>query len=147
MSKIETIRSNITKHYEKQKEEYEKKRQSDNRRRWGPYYHSKQWRTLRNQYYVEHPICEVCEIEGRAIPTEEIHHLHVYGSADTEQEKWKLLLNYNNLCACCKYHHNLFHEYLKKNNLNECTITDLIKYEKIATGLSRTSLVTFSTST
>ena len=65
MSKIETIRSNITKHYEKKKEEYQKRKSRDNRYKWSKYYQDSKWKSLRELKISHQPICEVCEAERR----------------------------------------------------------------------------------
>lgn len=33
-----------------------------------------QWRKLRALYISEHPVCELCEKQGRLVPVEEVHH-------------------------------------------------------------------------
>ena len=39
------------------------------RRRYG-----RAWKRIRDRYIQEHPLCELCQQEGRLTPAEEIHH-------------------------------------------------------------------------
>ena len=116
MSNIVKIRNSINNYFESQREEHEKVKADNNRRRWGKYYGTKQWKALRQQYYLDHPICEMHEKYGIIVPTTCIHHLRPYSTGITEEAKWRLLLNYNNLCACCDSCHAEFHRQLKLQN-------------------------------
>lgn len=130
MSNITNIRNKINQHFADKKEDYIKKKKENNRRKWSRYYHTPQWQALRTQYYYEHPICECCEKQNIITPTEEIHHLNVFSSATTEEGKWNLLLNKNNLCAVCKHHHDLFHRYMRERNRNSATIDEILQFEE-----------------
>ena len=39
------------------------------RRRYG-----RAWKRIRDRYIQEHPLCELCQQEGRLTPAEEVHH-------------------------------------------------------------------------
>lgn len=73
------------------------------------YYDKKEWRKLRKQYYEEHPLCEECLKEGNYKPANDIHHKIHFMSGKTETQRIRLLLDYNNLMALCKYHHLQVH--------------------------------------
>lgn len=126
---IQHIRDQIVQHYKDKKELYNKSKSIKNRRKYGEYYQSSKWKDLRAIKFVNDPCCEVCKQQGIVKPTEEVHHLHVFLSGKTEEDKWSLLLDYSNLCSCCRYHHHLFHDYLRRYNKNQATIDELIEYE------------------
>ena len=130
MSNITNIRNKINQHFADKKEDYIKKKRENNRRKWGRYYHTPQWQSLRQWKFLHDPCCEVCSKQGIVTPTDEIHHLTTFGSATTEEGKWRLLLNPANLCSCCSHHHDLFHRYMKDKGTNTATIDDVIQYEE-----------------
>ena len=73
------------------------------------YYKSKYWKRLRESFLLQHPLCELCILEGRTTPTEEIHHRIEFLSGVTDEDRWKLLLDPDNLQALCEYHHHEIH--------------------------------------
>lgn len=103
------------------------------------YYNLSVWRTLRQTYWGEHPLCEACLDErvenedgshGKKItPTENIHHIKFIGDAISEEERMQRLQDINNLCALCIYHHSFLHGHngylMTKEGLK--TITQLKK--------------------
>lgn len=129
MSNIVNIRNKIQQHFNDKREEYLTRRKSNARRKWGKYYHTPQWQSLREWKFLNNPICEVCSKQNIISPTIEVHHLHTFGSAASEEGKWNLLLSPDNLCSCCSHHHDLFHKYMREHNTNHCTIDELIDYE------------------
>lgn len=59
------------------------------------------WRKIRARYVVQHPMCEMCQKEGRLTPVEVVHHkieLSVGGTND-----------FNNLMSVCKSCHAKIH--------------------------------------
>ena len=126
---IQTIRNKIQKHFEDKHNEYLTKQRNRSNRRYGKYYQSKGWKDLRALKFTNNPTCEVCERQGYVTPTEEIHHLRPFLTGITEEARWNLLLNYNNLCSCCRYHHSLFHDYIRKNHLDYASIDNILSYE------------------
>lgn len=80
------------------------------------YYNSKGWKTLRNAYYCSHPLCERCLLKGISKQTDEIHHIIPYLTGKTEDERWRLLLDPNNLQALCSQCHDEVHKQMKKAN-------------------------------
>jgi 5-methylcytosine-specific restriction protein A len=93
------------------------KLQAPYKREWNAisnkYYGSPGWKKLRNQYILSHPLCEDCLLEGRSVPAAEIHHIIPWATGITADDKWKLLLDPNNLRALCIKHHKLVHQQLK----------------------------------
>lgn len=126
MSNIINIRDKINKYYKDKKEQYLKEKSKKRNNKWLKYYGSKEWHQLRDQYYYLHPICEVCSKLNIIKPATEVHHLHIFDRALTEQGKWNLLLNEDNLCSLCSQHHNGIHKYLKENNKDYCSIDEYI---------------------
>ena len=87
---------------------------SDNKKprkssQYAKYYNSGAWYRLRNLYIREHPLCEICLEEDKTTPAEEIHHKIPFSTGCNNQERWKLLLDKNNLQALCKEHHKQLH--------------------------------------
>ena len=74
------------------------------------YYNSKAWKTLRNLYIREHPLCELCLKEGKTTPAEEIHHIVPILTGLTAQQRWTLLTDKNNLMSLCSKHHKEIHK-------------------------------------
>lgn len=73
-------------------------------------YNTKQWRDLRNLYFQQHPICEICEQEGKIVQAEDIHHKKSpFEFGLDEATKQYRLLDWNNLQALCKEHHAKIH--------------------------------------
>lgn len=83
------------------------------------YYHSKDWQWLRNDYYMEHPLCERCLMDGRSVPAEEVHHKVPFLTGKTVEERWMLLLDRNNLMSLCKDCHHAIHNERRKAQMNK----------------------------
>lgn len=66
------------------------------------------WRRLRDLKRRNDPMCEVCLIEGKLTPGEDVHHLRSFmclgGNARIEA-----LLDYGNLVTLCKVCHQRLH--------------------------------------
>lgn len=69
------------------------------------YYNDKRWKILRSVYMNSHPLCADCAANGRSVPAEEIHHKVPFLTGLTEDERWRLLLDEDNLVALCKECH------------------------------------------
>ena len=57
----------------------------------------------------EQPLCERCLELGKVTPAHSVHHVCVFGSCPTEEERWYWFLNYNNLISVCQECHNEIH--------------------------------------
>lgn len=76
-----------------------------------PFYNSMGWHTLRNAYISTHPLCERCLMNGISRQAEEVHHKRPFLSGQTEDERWQLLLNPNNLMSLCTECHDDLHRH------------------------------------
>ncbi len=81
------------------------------------YYNSKQWKNLRQSYIRQHPLCEKCLKYGRVTPAKDCHHIIPFLTGRTDNERWKLLLDDNNLMSVCKKCHIEIHNILHHNKL------------------------------
>ena len=113
MSRIEQIRSNIRNHLEQQKKNTEESIKRRNNK-WNKYYQSNDWKQLRKWKIINNPICEVCARSGLVIPATEIHHKRPFSTGETEEEKWRLLLDPSNVISVCSECHDEFHKQLQK---------------------------------
>lgn len=84
---------NFCKEHEKQhSREYEKyDRKPEDRKRYGS-----KWRRIRRAYVTEHPVCEMCLLEHRATPVEEVHHIYPLDHGGTND-----FINLMSLCKSC----------------------------------------------
>lgn len=130
MTDINHIRSNITNYYKKKKEDHYKEHCKRRNEMWLKYYGSTQWKELRNKYYQQHCLCECCLRQGRVVQADEVHHIHKFSSGITEEAKWRLLLNENNLISLCAYHHDIAHKYMNNNHTDIADIDDILYYEE-----------------
>ena len=68
------------------------------------FYDTTLWLNLRRRYLHEHPFCEKCE---KVLATD-CHHRIPFLTGVTDDEKWKLFLDEDNLMALCdRCHHDL----------------------------------------
>mgnify|MGYP003630050897 CR=1 FL=1 len=62
------------------------------------FYNSKEWKTLRNYYISEFPLCKWCEEEDKIVPGDVVDHIkEIKDGGD--------ILNQNNLMTLCHRHH------------------------------------------
>ena len=71
------------------------------------------WQKLRHAKFLANPICERCAAEGRATPTEEVHHIVPVERGRDETEMRKLAYDFGNLQSLCKACHAAVHERVK----------------------------------
>lgn len=84
-------------HAKEESKRYEKyDRDPAVRRRYG-----RAWKRIRDRYAAAHPLCELCQKNGKLIPTEEIHHMTPLSEGGTHNEE--------NLIALCKPCHARLH--------------------------------------
>lgn len=84
-------------------------------KRGSKFYNTIQWKNLRNRYIKEHPFCEICESKGIVKLAEEVHHKEEFLKGTTEEDKWNLLLDEDNLMSLCSdCHHEIHNEERKK---------------------------------
>lgn len=93
------------------------------RKRRQKIYQSPLWKRLRDSHLMEHPLCEVCELEGKITLAEHCHHLHTFMDGRNELEQKTLAFDPNNLCSVCSQCHNRLH----LGDLRGCKSLDDIK--------------------
>lgn len=71
------------------------------------------WQTLRHRKFLANPVCEMCAAEGRATPTEEVHHIIPVENGRDEAEMRRLAYDFNNLQSLCKACHAAVHARVK----------------------------------
>lgn len=71
-------------------------RDPDTRRRYG-----RAWKRIRDSYVQQHPMCELCQRDGKFVPTEEVHHKVPLAGGGTHARE--------NLIALCKTCHARLH--------------------------------------
>ena len=59
------------------------------------------WKRIRDSYVQQHPVCELCQQDGRLTPTEEVHHKVPLSEGGTHAR--------TNLIALCKSCHARIH--------------------------------------
>ncbi len=96
---------------------------------YATFYNDRRWDKLRNWYRIQHPLCEACLLEGRSVPMKEVHHLHIWRTGETPDEKWARFLDPDNLCSLCTDHHKKIHNYLNKLQLDYTSIENFVAYD------------------
>ena len=84
--------------------------------KWNKYYGDKRWKALRKWQIEHHPICYDCALEGRSVPATEVHHVRPFATGKTQEEKWALLLDPNNIVSLCSSCHDKRHAILNHTN-------------------------------
>jgi 5-methylcytosine-specific restriction protein A len=77
------------------------------------YYNNHRWKNLRNWYISNHPLCIDCMANGISTPAEHVHHLIPFMSGTTDNERWQLLLDPDNLVSLCKDCHHKRHNIMR----------------------------------
>ena len=78
---------------------------------------SYRWQMLRASYLREHPVCELCDKEGRTSLAVDVHHRVPIESARTYPDMCALAYDRDNLQALCKPCHEAEHVRLGSNAL------------------------------
>ena len=93
-------------------------KEKDDRRnkKWNTFYQDHRWKRLREWYMATHPLCEECLFEGRSVPAEHCHHKIPFSTGDSTEDKFRLLLDPDNLQALCVRHHQEKHIILNQSN-------------------------------
>ena len=95
ISKIET--TDIPDHRVEERRRYDKyQRSKDVNKKYG-----RAWKKIRARYVAAHPLCEMCQAEGRLTPTEIVHHIKELSDGGTH--------DFSNLMSVCKSCHNKIH--------------------------------------
>lgn len=72
-------------------------------------YNTTLWKKMRLAYLTEHPLCEICVMEGKTTLGEDIHHVHSFMDAKDIYERDRLAFDSNNLITVCKICHSRLH--------------------------------------
>lgn len=72
-------------------------------------YNTALWRSIRSAYLMEHPLCELCEQQGKTTPASEVHHVREISTGNTVEEMKEIGFDYSNLCALCDDCHTRLH--------------------------------------
>ena len=116
MSKIEQIRTNIRNQLQSKKDNQIESSKRRNKK-WNRFYQAPEWKSLRQWKIIKNPICETHLKYGIVVPATSIHHKHPFGFGETEEEKWKLLLDPLNLISVCESCHDEFHKQLNAKHI------------------------------
>lgn len=84
-------------HQRKATEEYNKhERSPDVNKTYG-----RSWKRIRDRYIQKHPLCEMCQKEGRLTPADEVHHIVPVSQGGKSTQ--------SNLMSLCHSCHNKIH--------------------------------------
>lgn len=72
-------------------------------------YYSSRWRKLRLSHLLDHPLCELCQKEGKIVPAIDVHHIISFMSTNDPLKRLFLAYNPDNLMSLCKKCHQLLH--------------------------------------
>lgn len=86
-------------------------------------YQNPLWKRLRDAHLREHPLCEVCELEGRVTLAEHCHHLRSFTEGRNELEQKTLAFDPRNLISVCP----LCHWEIHHGRLRGCKSLDEVK--------------------
>lgn len=78
------------------------------------YYNTSQWHNLRDRYIKNHPFCERCAEKGIIKLAQQVHHKIEFLTGLTDEDKWRLLLDEDNLQSLCTNCHNEIHNERRK---------------------------------
>lgn len=71
--------------------------------------HSQRWQRLRRWKLQAHPLCEMCEKQGRTTLATEVHHVTPVEFALNDDQKVQLMFNAGNLMVLCHDCHVRIH--------------------------------------
>lgn len=87
-----------------------KRRQSYRAQQRHELYKLDAWRELSKFIRMTHPVCAICEHDGKVTPSEHVHHISSpFRVGLTNAQKLELLLCPTNLIALCSTCHSLIH--------------------------------------
>ncbi len=73
------------------------------------FYNSSAWRNARNSYIKEHPVCELSLLEHQVKSAENVHHLIKWFEQPSDELRWKLFLDTDNMISLTAYAHQSIH--------------------------------------
>lgn len=81
--------------------------------------HTMKWLQLRKHVLNKHPLCQMCEQDGRVSAATEVHHLIPCETAGTQQEMETLMFDVHNVMALCHRCHVQIHMMIGKGGKEE----------------------------
>lgn len=79
----------------------------------GRFYNTTQWHNLRNYYIRNNPLCELCLNNNKIVPATEVHHKRPFLTGKDDIDRWKLLLDEDNLMSLCSDCHHKLHNQMR----------------------------------
>ena len=73
------------------------------------YYNNQIWKSNRERYLEQHPICEICYQHGRIEAATCVHHMIPWSRGIDEKHKEMLLTNPDNFMSLCSNCHKWLH--------------------------------------
>ena len=93
-----------------------KRNKSDKEKLRVKLYNLKKWKVLRASFLMTHPLCKICEDEGRITPATSCHHINSpFDEGLTDEQRIGRLLDPNNIIAICHKCHGILHQSKQKN--------------------------------
>lgn len=92
-------------------------------------YATSRWRKLRSGYIMQHPLCEICLLDGRVVPSEDVHHKDSFMNYDGLQRLGKAY-DTDNLVALCKRCHAALHKSGRTHGLDLEGLAEIINQNK-----------------
>ena len=77
---------------------------------------SQRWRDCRGRQLRQHPLCEMCEQEGRIRLAEEVHHIRPIESMSDAISMERLAYDPGNLMSICRECHHKVHAELMSHS-------------------------------
>ncbi len=81
--------------------------------------HTTRWLRLRKNVLSKHPLCQMCENEGRVSAATDVHHIVPCETAMTRQEMETLMFDVHNVMALCHRCHVQIHMAIGKGGKEE----------------------------
>ena len=94
------------------------------------FYGSMAWKRFRDTYVSLYPLCQECLKHNKINPTEHVHHKHRFMDGNTEEERWRLFLDEDNVIAVCSRCHHAYHNKMKKYNMVSCNDLTQKEYDE-----------------
>jgi 5-methylcytosine-specific restriction protein A len=105
------------------KKKYYQRSDNERRQERQKIYQSTEWQMARRSHLAAHPLCELCEAEGRVTAAIDVHHKDSFMRYDGV-DRWYMALDYRNLQSLCKRCHQRIHNSRRctelPNNLKNC---------------------------
>lgn len=90
-------------------------------------YNTALWKKMRLAHLMEHPLCEICLLEGKTTLGEHVHHIHSFMDANDRNERDKLAFDSNNLMTVCVNCHERLHNGELKGCVTKYEIEKLLE--------------------